>query len=91
MNKIFTFIALFALTLTAGAKDFTDQLSISLGFGDPTVSESTVTVDEVVGVEGAYNITLNDFSFSLLKLGDIKVENVKSKQHGTQRTDRAYL
>lgn len=78
MNKIFTFIALFALTLTAGAKDFTDQLSISLGFGDPTVSESTVTVDKVVGVEGAYNITLNDFSFSSLKLGDIKVENVKS-------------
>lgn len=78
MNKIFTFIALFALTLTTGAKDFTDQLSISLGFGDPTVSESTVTVDEVEGVEGAYNITLNDFSFSSLKLGDIKVENVKS-------------
>ena len=30
MKKIFTIIALLALTLTAGAKDFTDQLSISL-------------------------------------------------------------
>lgn len=33
MKKIFTIIALLALTLTAGAKDFTDQLSISLNGG----------------------------------------------------------
>lgn len=77
MKKIFTIIALLALTLTAGAKDFTDQLSITLGSGEPTVSESTVTVEDVENSDGLYNITLNDFSYGELKLGDIKVENVK--------------
>lgn len=77
MNKIFTIIALLALTLTAGAKDFTDQLAISLGSGEPTISESTISVEEVEGSDGLYNITLKNFSFGPLNLGDIKVENVK--------------
>lgn len=77
MKKIFTIIALLALTLTAGAKDFTDQLSISLGSGEPTISESTISVEEVEGSDGLYNITLKNFSFGPLNLGDIKVENVK--------------
>lgn len=76
MKKIFTIIALLALTLTAGAKDFTDQLSISLGSGEPTTSESTVTVDETEGVDNSYKITLKDFSFATMNLGDITVENV---------------
>lgn len=76
MKKIFTIIALLVLTLTAGAKDFTDQLVISLGGGEPTTSESTVTVDETEGAENSYKITLNDFSFAGMSLGNITVENV---------------
>lgn len=76
MKKIFTIIALLVLTLTAGAKDFTDQLVISLGGGEPTTSESTVTVDDTEGAENSYKITLNDFSFAGMSLGNITVENV---------------
>lgn len=78
MKKIFTIIALLALTMTAGAKDFTDQLVISLGIGEPTITEATISVEDVEGSDGLYNITLKDFSFGeTMKLGDIKIENVK--------------
>lgn len=78
MKKIFTIIALLALTMTAGAKDFTDQIAISLGSGEPTITEATISVEDIEGSDGLYNITLKDFSFGeALKLGDIKIENVK--------------
>ncbi len=78
MKKIFTIIALLALTMTAGAKDFTDQLAISLGSGEPTITEATISVEDIEGSDGLYNITLKDFSFGeTMKLGDIKIENVK--------------
>ncbi len=78
MKKIFTIIALLALTMTAGAKDFTDQLAISLGSGEPTITEATISVEDVESSDGLYNITLKDFSFGdVMKFGDIKIENVK--------------
>lgn len=78
MKKIFTIIALLALTMTAGAKDFTDQLTISLGSGEPTITEATISVEDIEGSDGLYNITLKDFSFEEdMNFGDIKIENVK--------------
>ena len=77
MKKIFTIIALLVLTLTAGAKDFTDQLAISLNGGDPSTSEATVSVNEVENSDGLYNITLKDFSFESMKIGDVNIEGIK--------------
>ena len=77
MKKIFTIIALLVLTLTAGAKDFTDQLAISLNGGDPSTSEATVSVNEVENSDGLYNITLKDFSFENMKIGDVNIEGIK--------------
>lgn len=77
MKKIFTIIALLVLTMTAGAKDFTDQLAISLSGGDPSTSEAIVSVNEVENSDGLYNITLKDFSFEGMKIGDVNIESVK--------------
>ena len=77
MKKIFIIIELLALTLTAGAKDFTDQLAISLNGGDPSISEATVSVDEVENSDGLYNIILKNFSFQGMKIGDVNIEDVK--------------
>lgn len=77
MKKIFTIIALLALTLTAGAKDFTDQLSISLNGGEASTSEATISVEEVEGSDGLYKIILKNFSFQGMKIGDVNIEDVK--------------
>ena len=77
MKKIFTIIALLALTMTAGAKDFTDQLAISLGSGEPTITEATISVEDVEGSDGLYNIILKEFSFQGMNIGDVNIEEVK--------------
>lgn len=77
MKKIFTIIALLALTLTTGAKDFTDQLSISLNGGEASTSEATISVEEVEGSDGLYKIILKNFSFQGMKIGDVNIEDVK--------------
>lgn len=77
MKKIFTIIALLALTMTAGAKDFTDQLAISLGSGEPTITEATISVEDIEGSDGLYKIILKEFSFQGMNIGDVNIEDVK--------------
>ena len=77
MKKIFTIIALLALTLTAGAKDFTDQLAISLNGGEASTSDATISVEEVESSDGLYKIILKNFSFQGMKIGDVNIEDVK--------------
>lgn len=49
-----------------------------MGSGEPTITEATISVEDIEGSDGLYNITLKDFSFGeTMKLGDIKIENVK--------------
>lgn len=77
MKKILTFFAAMAMTLTAMATDYTDQLSISLNGGDPTTTTTTVSVTQQEGSDGLYTIVLKDFTFSGLKIGDVTVSDVK--------------
>lgn len=66
------------MALAVNAKEFTGDMSVSLEGGTPLVTPDTkIIVEEVENSDGLYNITLKDFSYSTLSLGDLKIENVK--------------
>lgn len=80
MKKIFTLMAVAVMALAVNAKDYNDKLVLDVTFmGKPqhVEQQSTISVDEVENTDGMYNITLNDFSFAEMSLGDIKIVNVK--------------
>ena len=77
MKKIFTLMAAAVMALTAGAKDYTDQLAITLNGSAPMTSEATITVNPEENAEGAYTIVLNKFSFQGLLIGDVTITGVK--------------
>ncbi len=76
MKKIYTFMAAAVMALTANAKDYVDQLSITLNGSEPFVSEATITVNAVEGDEPSYTIVLNDFNFSSMLIGDVTITGV---------------
>lgn len=81
MKKIFTLMAVAVMALAVNAKDYNDKLVLDISLGgstsDPVEQQSTISVDGVENSDGLYNITLNDFSFEEMSLGDIKIVNVK--------------
>lgn len=78
MKKFFTLMAAAVMAMAANATEFTGDMSVTLGDGDPLVTPDTkIIVEEVGNSDGLYNITLKDFSYSVLSLGDLKIENVK--------------
>ena len=78
MKKLFTLFAAAVMALAANAAEFTGDMSVALGGGEPLVTPDTkIIVEEVENSDGLYNITLKDFSYSVLSLGDLKIENVK--------------
>ena len=76
MKKIYTFMAAAVMALTANAKDYVDQLAITLNGSEPITSEATISVNAVEGENPTYTIVLNDFSFSGLPIGDVTITNV---------------
>ena len=76
MKKLFTLFAAAVMALAANAQTFNDDLSVTV-YGETTAQEATVVVEEVEGSESLYNITLKDFAFGPMSLGDIKIENVQ--------------
>ena len=76
MKKIFTFMAAAVIALTASAKEYTDQLAITLNGSAPIVSEAKITVTPVEGKENTYDIVLNDFNFSGMPIGDVTITGV---------------
>lgn len=80
MKKIFTLIAAVFMMTSVVAKDFTDQLLISLNGGEPTLSETTVTVNYKEGSDALYDIILKNFSFSGQKIGDVTVADVPGNE-----------
>lgn len=77
MKKLFTLVAAAVMAMAANATDFTDNMAITVPYMGTTTQEATVVVDEVENSDGLYNITLKDFSFNKIELGDLKIENVK--------------
>lgn len=63
--------------LAVNAKEFTDNLVVSLAGQYTNTPNTKIIVDEVENSDGLYNITLKDFNFGGLPLGDIELNNVK--------------
>lgn len=77
MKKIFTLITVLTAAFTASAKDYVDNMSISLNGGDPNVQTATVSATRAEdGDNISYEIVLKDFSFNNLKIGDVTISGV---------------
>lgn len=76
MKKIFTLMAAAGMALAANAKDFTDNLAVTV-YGETINQEATISVDEIEGSDGLYNIKIADFMFGDTNIGDININNVK--------------
>ena len=82
MKKIFTLMAAAVMALAANAKDFTDNLAVTVsGSGSTTNQEQVISVEEVEGSDGLYNISITDFKFgegsTAMNVGNINLTNVK--------------
>ena len=51
MKKIYTFMAAAVMALTANAKDYVDQLAITLNGSEPITSEATISVNAPLSPE----------------------------------------
>lgn len=79
MKKIFTLIVVsFVMAISAFATDYTDTLRITVDGKESTPQETTINVTK--NSDGTYNFLLKDFSFGVIKIGDIKMDNVKAKK-----------
>ena len=76
MKKIFTLMAAAVMALAANAKDFTDNLAVTVS-GETTNQEQVISVEEVEGSDGLYNISIADFTFMNIPVGNINLTNVK--------------
>lgn len=59
MKKILSLLALFVMTLTAFAKDYTGHRTVTYGYNTPTESDDAV-VSITDNGDGTYNVTFND-------------------------------
>lgn len=79
MKKIFTLIAVLAAAVSSLAADYTGQMSISLNESEPTSQEATVAaVRTEDGDKIFYDITLKQFSFGTMKIGDVTISGVEA-------------
>lgn len=76
MKKIFTFITMAVMAMTAMAEDYKGAMTIQLGDGEPMEQESTISVTES---EGKYTLSLADFSFEGYPLGDITLTDLQNE------------
>lgn len=79
MKKIFTLIVVsFVMAISAFATDYTDTLRVTVAGTESTPQKTTINV--TTNSDGTYNFLLKDFSFEGMKIGDIKMDNVKAKK-----------
>lgn len=79
MKKIFTLIVVsFVMAISAFATNYTDTLRITVD-GKESISQET-TIYVTASSDTTYNFLLKDFSFGEMKIGDIKMDNVKAKK-----------
>ena len=78
MKKIFTLVAAAVMALSVNAKDYTDDLAITLNGVPAAPAQAKITVNPVEGSDGLYDIVLNQFTFAgAILIGDVTIEDVK--------------
>ncbi|MCD8202822.1 MAG: calycin-like domain-containing protein [Prevotella sp.] len=75
MNKIFTFIAACAMSLTAMATDYTGTLNVSVSGSALDPVETTISVTEQA--DGKYTFSLKNFSMGI-DVGTIEVTDIEA-------------
>lgn len=77
MKKIFTLIAVLTAALSSLAADYQGLMKISLNGGEPTEQDATVSaVRSESGDNIYYEITLKQFSFNGMLIGDVTISGV---------------
>ncbi|WP_443701670.1 calycin-like domain-containing protein [Prevotella sp.] len=81
MKKIFTFITVMLIAMSAMAQDlkstdYHDQLVITIDGNTYPAEQAVITISEEAK-EGKYTIKLNQFSFNGLLVGDVTMTGVK--------------
>ena len=85
MKKIITLSALALMALTAGATDYTDRLSVSLGGMPIGNQETTISVD--AQDNGKYTLSLNNFQLAGLGgIGNIVLADVDATEKSGMTT-----
>lgn len=75
MKKLFTLLMAATLSLGSYAKDYTDNLVVSINNSAMPAQPSTISV--TAQENGKYTFLLKDFSFSGMKIGDINLTDVE--------------
>ena len=82
MKKLFTLLAALVMATGAFAKDYTDDLVVTVDKAAPTTLPNT-TITVTPNVDDTYNFSLKNFKFGTFNLGNIDMKNVPAiKQNG---------
>lgn len=73
MKKLFTFLLVCAVSLTAFATDFKDQLTVTV-FGSTKTQEAVIQLDKQDN--GKYTLRLNNFKYSTMAIGNIVIADI---------------
>lgn len=87
MKKLFTLLAAASMALSIAAKDYTDQLTVTVN-GVSSVQTATISVDD--NSNGTYNFNLKNFILEAggqkMPVGNITINNVKGSTDNGKTT-----
>lgn len=85
MKKILISLAFALGVMPSMAKDYTDNLVVTLNGGPTAPQKTSIIVDE--NSDGTYNFSLMNFKFEGITVGDIKVDSIR----GVEQDGEVYL
>ena len=74
MKKLFTLFTMVLMAVSCFATDYTGELAVTVGLITKKTEGSVVSVNKQE--DGKYTITLKDFKYGILNLGDIELNDV---------------
>lgn len=84
MKKLFTLIAVASLSLSALATDYTANIRVTVGGESVDAGETTISVDDANAT--AWSLTLKNFTFSGMPIGNITLANIPVEACGLVST-----
>ena len=79
MKKLITSFAAAFLALSAGATDYTGSLTVSVDGTAATPQTSTINVEQQSN--GKYTLSIKDFNFAGIQVGDVVVPDIEGKNY----------
>ena len=78
MKKLFTLFTMVLMAVSCFATDYTGNLTVTVKEDSQTTKGSVVSVNKQE--DGKYTITLNDFKYGSMKLGNIELKDVDANK-----------